>query len=132
MGERSVVAVTDLTAMTATTPTPVAMDPQQKVLSGSREAMEPLYERLLAKSFNDSASAVEFCRSLCSEFGFTVKQEASANKHIYVYCSREGLPDSQRRPRTSPQRRRPSSDAIADGEWFYQKQTVDNGNLDVS
>lgn len=25
-----------------------------------------------------------------------------------MYCSREGLPDSQRRPRTSPQRRRPS------------------------
>lgn len=39
MGERSVVAVTDLTAMTATTSTPVAMDPQQKVLSGSREAV---------------------------------------------------------------------------------------------
>ncbi|KAI7886909.1 hypothetical protein K492DRAFT_233113 [Lichtheimia hyalospora FSU 10163] len=101
--------MTDLTAMTATPPTPATMDPQHpKVLSGSREAMEPLYERLLAKSFNDSASAVEFCRSLCSEFGFTVKQEASANKHIYVYCSREGLPDSQRRPRPSPQRRRPS------------------------
>lgn len=42
--------------------------------------MEPLYEKLLKQSFSDSVSAVEFCRNLCAEFGFTVKQEASANK----------------------------------------------------
>ncbi|KAI8150107.1 hypothetical protein BJV82DRAFT_585885 [Fennellomyces sp. T-0311] len=77
-------------------------------LSGSREAMKPLYDRLLERSFPDSASAVEFCRSACAGHGFTVKQEASANKHIYVYCSREGLPDSLRKPRSSPQRKRPS------------------------
>ncbi|KAI9259527.1 hypothetical protein BDA99DRAFT_95104 [Phascolomyces articulosus] len=70
--------------------------------------MKPLYDRLLERSFPDSASAVEFCRGACAEHGFTVKQEASANKHIYVYCSREGLPDSVRKPRSSPQRKRPS------------------------
>ncbi|KAI8090957.1 uncharacterized protein B0P05DRAFT_577506 [Gilbertella persicaria] len=70
--------------------------------------MEPLYERLLKKPFPDSVSAIEYCRSVCAEFGFTVKQEASANRNIYVYCSREGLPDSQRNPKPSPQRKRPS------------------------
>lgn len=42
--------------------------------------MEPLYERLLKKPFGDSVSAIEYCRSVCAEFGFTVKQEASANR----------------------------------------------------
>lgn len=42
--------------------------------------MEPLYERLLKKPFPDSVSAIEYCRSVCAEFGFTVKQEASANR----------------------------------------------------
>ncbi|KAI8368927.1 hypothetical protein BD560DRAFT_454677 [Blakeslea trispora] len=70
--------------------------------------MEPLYERLLKKPFPDSVTAIEYCRSVCAEFGFTVKQEASANRNIYVYCSREGLPDSQRNPKPSPQRKRPS------------------------
>ncbi|KAG0163947.1 hypothetical protein DFQ30_010736, partial [Apophysomyces sp. BC1015] len=74
----------------------------------TRVSMEPVYERLLKKTFPDSAHAIEFCRAACSEFGFTVKQEASANRNIYVYCSREGLPDSQRNPRPSPQRKRPS------------------------
>lgn len=73
-----------------------------------RVPMEPLYERLLKKPFPDSVSAIEYCRSVCAEFGFTVKQEASANRNIYVYCSREGLPDSQRNPKPSPQRKRPS------------------------
>ncbi|KAI8641875.1 hypothetical protein BD408DRAFT_483184 [Parasitella parasitica] len=73
-----------------------------------RVPMEPLYERLLKKPFGDSVSAIEYCRSVCAEFGFTVKQEASANRNIYVYCSREGLPDSQRNPKPSPQRKRPS------------------------
>ncbi|ORZ22295.1 hypothetical protein BCR42DRAFT_405876 [Absidia repens] len=29
-------------------------------------------------------------------------------QNIYVYCSREGLPDSQRNPKSNPQRKRPS------------------------
>ncbi|KAI7872402.1 hypothetical protein BDF14DRAFT_500650 [Spinellus fusiger] len=74
----------------------------------SRISMEPLYQRLLKKGFPDSISAIEYCRDICAEYGFTIKQEASANKNIYVYCSREGLPDSQRNPKPSPQRKRPS------------------------
>ncbi|KAL0082311.1 hypothetical protein F4703DRAFT_1864633 [Phycomyces blakesleeanus] len=93
--------------------------------------MEPLYKRLLSKTMPDSASAIEYCRKICAEFGFTVKQEASANKNIYVYCSREGLPDSQRHPRPPPRRRRPSKRCDCrwravlheneDGEWEFRK-----------
>ncbi|KAI7906493.1 uncharacterized protein BX663DRAFT_496678 [Cokeromyces recurvatus] len=70
--------------------------------------MQPLFERLISRQFSDSISAIAYCRELCAEFGFTVKQEASANRNIYVYCSREGLPDSQRNPKPTPQRKRPS------------------------
>lgn len=42
--------------------------------------MEPLYEKLLKKPFPTSALAIEYCRSVCADFGFTVKQEASANR----------------------------------------------------
>jgi hypothetical protein len=42
--------------------------------------MDPLYNELLKHQFDDSASAVEFCRSLAFNAGFTVKQEASANR----------------------------------------------------
>jgi hypothetical protein len=58
--------------------------------------MEPLYDRLLKRPFPDSVSAIEYCRSVCAEFGFTVKQEASANrvkkkkkkkkKIVHSYC----------------------------------------------
>ncbi|KAI8072502.1 hypothetical protein BC940DRAFT_364956 [Gongronella butleri] len=71
-------------------------------------SMAPLYDQLLKRPFPDTVSAIEHCRKICAEFGFTVKQEASANRNIYVYCSREGLPDSQRHPKTTPQRKRPS------------------------
>ncbi|KAG2177670.1 hypothetical protein INT44_008184 [Umbelopsis vinacea] len=70
--------------------------------------MDSFYTRLLKLSFPDSISAIEYCRELSSQYGFTVKQEASSNRNIYVYCSREGVPDSQRNPKPSPQRKRPS------------------------
>ncbi|KAG1473644.1 hypothetical protein G6F56_000837 [Rhizopus delemar] len=70
--------------------------------------LEPFYERLIGITFPESTSAIEYCRELCAEFGFTVKQEASTHRNIYVYCSREGLPDSLRNPKTNPQRKRPS------------------------
>ncbi|CEI85560.1 hypothetical protein RMCBS344292_00021 [Rhizopus microsporus] len=81
---------------------------QQTQDDSTRVSMEPLYEKLLKKPFPTSALAIEYCRSVCADFGFTVKQEASANRNIYVYCSREGLPDSVRNPKPSPQRKRPS------------------------
>ncbi|KAG2184288.1 hypothetical protein INT44_009303 [Umbelopsis vinacea] len=70
--------------------------------------MDPLYDELLHQDFEDSTSAVEFCRNLAFNAGFTVKQEASANRNIYVYCSREGAPDSRRNPKAQRQRKRPS------------------------
>ncbi|KAI8097295.1 uncharacterized protein BX664DRAFT_326049 [Halteromyces radiatus] len=99
---------------------------QERRLSGSREAMEPLYEQLLQQAFPNSHSAVEFCRHACAEFGFTVKQEASANRNIYVYCSREGLPDSQRKPKPTPQRKRPSKRLLSEnnqGLWEFRKSS---------
>ncbi|KAI8330876.1 hypothetical protein BC941DRAFT_456524 [Chlamydoabsidia padenii] len=110
-----------------------SLQPQQRVLSGNRAAMEPLYEQLLQQTFSDSHSAVDFCRHACAQFGFTVKQEASANKNIYVYCSREGLPDSQRKPKLAPQRKRPSKrcdcrwrvvlSENANGLWEFRKSS---------
>ncbi|KAF1806871.1 hypothetical protein V8B55DRAFT_1373480 [Mucor lusitanicus] len=70
--------------------------------------LEPFYERLIGMTFDQSAIAIERCRDLCAEYGFTVKQEASTHRNIYVYCSREGLPDSLRNPKSNPQRKRPS------------------------
>ncbi|KAI8097091.1 uncharacterized protein BX664DRAFT_311965 [Halteromyces radiatus] len=81
---------------------------QQQDLSGSESPLEPFYAELLSLSFTDSATAIKQCRSLCAQYGFTVKQEASTHRNIYVYCSREGLPDSLRNPKVNPQRKRPS------------------------
>ncbi|KAI9276148.1 hypothetical protein BY458DRAFT_488994 [Sporodiniella umbellata] len=92
--------------------------------------LEPFYERLMGINFTESTSAIEHCRELCAEFGFTVKQEASTHRNIYVYCSREGLPDSLRNPKTTPQRKRPSKRCDCrwrvvlfenDGLWEFRK-----------
>ncbi|KAI9492682.1 hypothetical protein BDB00DRAFT_420580 [Zychaea mexicana] len=83
----------------------------------------PFYEQLLRLSFPDSVTAIEHCRDLCAQFGFTVKQEASTHRNIYVYCSREGLPDSLRNPKSNPKRKRPSK--RCDCRWrvvLYQQQ----------
>jgi hypothetical protein len=42
--------------------------------------MDSFYTRLLKLSFPDSISAIEYCRELSSQYGFTVKQEASSNR----------------------------------------------------
>ncbi|KAI9022182.1 hypothetical protein CLU79DRAFT_835325 [Phycomyces nitens] len=70
-----------------------------------------------------SAKAIENCRDLCAQFGFTVKQEASTHRNIYVYCSREGVPDSLRKRGSTPQRKRPSK--RCDCRWrvvLYEKE----------
>lgn len=71
-------------------------------------SLNDFYSTLLSKSFKTSTDAITFCRDLCSSHGFTVKQEQSTHKNIYVYCSREGLPDSHRNPKVNPQRNRQS------------------------
>ncbi|KAI8385697.1 hypothetical protein BD560DRAFT_486692 [Blakeslea trispora] len=98
----------DLNSTQAVTPTHI-----QSILTPVQQQeqallLEPFYGRLIGLAFDDSSSAVERCRDLCAEFGFTVKQEASTHRNIYVYCSREGLPDSLRNPKSNPQRKRPS------------------------
>lgn len=42
--------------------------------------LEPFYERLIGMNFDQSAIAIERCRDLCAEYGFTVKQEASTHR----------------------------------------------------
>ncbi|CAO3620681.1 unnamed protein product [Cunninghamella echinulata] len=89
------------------------------------EQLEPFYTKLLSLSFTDSATAIKHCRTLCAEYGFTVKQEASTHRNIYVYCSREGLPDSLRNPKANPQRKRPSK--RCDCRWrvvLYERKGV--------
>ncbi|KAG1392721.1 hypothetical protein G6F60_011908 [Rhizopus arrhizus] len=71
-------------------------------------SLDAFYSELLSKQFKSSVEAIAYCRDLCSNYGFTVKQEQSTHKNIYVYCSREGLPDSYRNPKANPQRNRPS------------------------
>ncbi|CEG75492.1 hypothetical protein RMATCC62417_10525 [Rhizopus microsporus] len=71
-------------------------------------SLDLFYAELLSKQFKSSVEAIAYCRELCSNYGFTVKQEQSTHKNIYVYCSREGLPDSHRNPKSNPQRNRPS------------------------
>ncbi|KAI9259920.1 hypothetical protein BY458DRAFT_273514 [Sporodiniella umbellata] len=92
--------------------------------------LEPFYDLLTGKTFAESKTAIEYCRELCAEYGFTVKQEASTHKNIYVYCSREGLPDSLRNPKSNPQRKRPSKRCdcrwrvvlyISGGLWEFRK-----------
>ncbi|KAG0299821.1 hypothetical protein BGZ97_003520 [Linnemannia gamsii] len=56
--------------------------------------MDDFYDRLLGMSFEQSNDAITKCRDLAREHGFTVKQETSSNKNVYLYCSREGVPDS--------------------------------------
>ncbi|KAI9322617.1 hypothetical protein BX666DRAFT_1874254 [Dichotomocladium elegans] len=107
------------------------VEDDQITLSESSDNLEPLYDQLLKLSFPDSVTAIEHCRVLCAQFGFTVKQEASTHRNIYVYCSREGQPDSQRNPRTNPpKRKRPSKRCDCrwriilrecDGRWEFRK-----------
>ncbi|CAO3593162.1 unnamed protein product [Absidia cylindrospora] len=71
-------------------------------------SLEPFYTDILSKKFTTSVEAIDYCRKLCARFGFTIKQEQSTYRNIYVYCSREGFPDSLRNPKSNPKRRRPS------------------------
>ncbi|ORZ15221.1 hypothetical protein BCR42DRAFT_452079 [Absidia repens] len=71
-------------------------------------SLEPFYTDILSKKFTTSVEAIDYCRKLCAHFGFTIKQEQSTYRNIYVYCSREGFPDSLRNPKSNPKRRRPS------------------------
>ncbi|KAI8338068.1 hypothetical protein BC941DRAFT_479128 [Chlamydoabsidia padenii] len=70
--------------------------------------LDSFYADVLSKKFNSSVEAIDYCRKQCAHFGFTIKQEQSTYRNIYVYCSREGFPDSLRNPKSNPKRRRPS------------------------
>ncbi|KAI9480836.1 MAG: hypothetical protein EXX96DRAFT_564305 [Benjaminiella poitrasii] len=92
---------------------PKAISSSQQLLSPEMQQeqaimLEPLYQQLIGPTYDQSVIAIKHCRDICARFGFTIKQEASTHRSIYVYCSREGLADSQRNPKTKPQRRRPS------------------------
>ncbi|KAI7875294.1 hypothetical protein K492DRAFT_211036 [Lichtheimia hyalospora FSU 10163] len=76
--------------------------------ASTSQQLDPFYIELLEQTFTTSKAAIDFCRNLCAQFGFTVKQESSTHRNIYVYCSREGLADSVRNPKSNPKRKRPS------------------------
>ncbi|KAI9306802.1 hypothetical protein BJ944DRAFT_229175 [Cunninghamella echinulata] len=96
----------------------------------SEVLLEPFYTDILSKQFSNSVESIEYCRKLCAQYGFTIKQEASTYRNIYVYCSREGFPDSLRNPKSNPKRRRPSKRCDCrwrivlnenDGKWAFRK-----------
>lgn len=47
---------------------------------GPQKKLEPFYEELLSLSFPDSVTAIDHCRHLCAQYGFTVKREASTHR----------------------------------------------------
>ncbi|KAI8089191.1 uncharacterized protein BX664DRAFT_385720 [Halteromyces radiatus] len=71
-------------------------------------SLDSFYADILSKGFSNSVDAIDYCRRLSARHGFTIKQEQSTYRNIYVYCSREGFPDSLRNPKSNPKRRRPS------------------------
>ncbi|ORZ19403.1 hypothetical protein BCR42DRAFT_489351 [Absidia repens] len=89
-------------------------------------SLDSFYADVLSKKFNTSVEAIDYCRKLCAQFGFTIKQEQSTYRNIYVYCSREGFPDSLRNPKSNPKRRRPSK--RCDCKWRITLNEQ-NGNL---
>ncbi|ORX52333.1 hypothetical protein DM01DRAFT_1336703 [Hesseltinella vesiculosa] len=106
------------------------MNQQQQPMDGSEEQLETFYGRLLGPKYPDNIAAINSCRALCAEYGFTVKQEASTHRNIYVYCSREGLPDSVRNPKQVRQRKRDSKRCDCrwrvvlferGGQWEFRK-----------
>ncbi|KAI8384299.1 uncharacterized protein BYT42DRAFT_612012 [Radiomyces spectabilis] len=106
------------------------VNPNQVQETGQQPSLDPFYTDLLNQSFESNTSAIEYCRALCAQYGFTVKQEQSTQRNIYVYCSREGLPDSLRFPKSNPKRKRPSKRCDCrwrvvlyenDGRWEFRK-----------
>ncbi|KAG0187877.1 hypothetical protein DFQ28_005711 [Apophysomyces sp. BC1034] len=52
---------------------------------------EALFEKLLARVFPDSSAAIQFCRSTCIDYGFSVTEEKATDRIIYIYCSQGAL-----------------------------------------
>lgn len=51
--------------------------------------MDTFYDTLLSRTFKSNTEAIIFCRDLCSNHGFTVKQEQSTHK-VIQYILKEG------------------------------------------
>ncbi|CAG8474686.1 12340_t:CDS:2 [Acaulospora morrowiae] len=67
--------------------------------------MDNFYAQLTSLKFPSAKEAASFCRQLAREFGFTIKQETSSNKNVYVYCSREGISESVKVGREAKRKR---------------------------
>ncbi|RIA88441.1 hypothetical protein C1645_877413 [Glomus cerebriforme] len=63
----------------------------------SLTVMDSFYARITSLKFQSAKEASTYCRQLAKEYGFTMKQETSSNKNIYIYCSREGIVDSSKK-----------------------------------
>ncbi|CAG8519867.1 3100_t:CDS:2 [Paraglomus occultum] len=58
--------------------------------------MKHFFGKIIPLKFASVKDASATCRALAKDFGFTLKQETSSSKNIYLYCSREGIPDSRK------------------------------------
>ncbi|KAG0189958.1 hypothetical protein DFQ28_002683 [Apophysomyces sp. BC1034] len=63
-------------------------DEHESTLETSLIPTEALFEKLLAPVFPDSNVAIQFCRSACADYGFSVIEENATDKIICIYCSR--------------------------------------------
>ncbi|KAG0164846.1 hypothetical protein DFQ30_009321 [Apophysomyces sp. BC1015] len=52
---------------------------------------DALFEQLLTQVFPDKIIAIQFCRSACDDYGFSVIEEEVTDRIICIYCSRSAL-----------------------------------------
>ncbi|KAG0176450.1 hypothetical protein DFQ29_006106, partial [Apophysomyces sp. BC1021] len=55
---------------------------------------DALFEQLLTQVFPDKIIAIQFCRSACDDYGFSVVEEEVTDRIIWIYCSRRTLSES--------------------------------------
>ncbi|CAI2164922.1 9670_t:CDS:2 [Funneliformis geosporum] len=73
--------------------------------TSSLAAMNSFYASITPLKFQNSKEAILHCRQLAREYGFMIKQETSSIKHIYIYCSREGITDSLKKGKQAKRKR---------------------------
>ncbi|KAG0174500.1 hypothetical protein DFQ30_004133 [Apophysomyces sp. BC1015] len=68
-------------------------DKPDNCLEISPISTEELFDKLLAQVFPNSNTAIEFCRSMCADYGFSIIEEKVTDKIICLYCSLSALPE---------------------------------------
>ncbi|KAG0168380.1 hypothetical protein DFQ29_010177, partial [Apophysomyces sp. BC1021] len=55
---------------------------------------EELFETLLVQVFPDSNAAIQFCRSTCTDYGFSVIEKEATDRIVCIYCSQSVLSEN--------------------------------------